>query len=138
LLDERVRKIAIANPEHAPYGGAAVAALKKAGIYDQVKSKLVFGENISQAAQFAQSGNAQVGIVALSLAISPAMDGGKRWSIPADMHPTIEQAAVLMKDARNKETARAFLDFVKTDQARATLAKSGFTFPADTPRKPTK
>ena len=84
LLDLRVSKIAIANPEHAPYGRAAVAALQKAGIYEQVKPKLVYGENISQAAQFVQSGSAQVGLVALSLAISPAMQGGDRWLVPAD------------------------------------------------------
>jgi molybdate transport system substrate-binding protein len=130
LLDDRVKKIAIANPDHAPYGRAALAAMRKAGIYEQVKSKLVFGDNISQAAQFAQSGNAQVGIVALSLAISPGMRDGKRWDIPQDMHPPIEQAVVLMKNAKNKEVARAFLDFVKAEQARATLAKYGFTFSA--------
>ncbi len=135
LLDERVQKIAIANPEHAPYGRAAVAAMRKAGIYEQLKFKLVFGDNISQAAQFAQSGNAQVGIVALSLATSPGMRGGKRWNVPPDMHPPIEQAAVLMKNAKNKDAARAFLDFMKTDQARATLTKYGFTFPPTYPPK---
>jgi molybdate transport system substrate-binding protein len=130
LLDERVKKIAIANPEHAPYGRAAVEAMQKAGIYDQVKSKLVFGENISQAAQFVQSGNAQAGILALSLAVSDPMKDGKRWDIPEDLHPPIEQAAIVMKRAKNKEAARAFLDFVKSDAGRATLAKYGFTFPA--------
>jgi molybdate transport system substrate-binding protein len=138
LLDDRVQKIAIANPEHAPYGRAAVAALKKAGIYEQVKSRLVFGENISQAAQFAQSGNAQVGLVALSLAISPGMRDGKRWNVPTDMHPPIDQAAVLMKNAKDKQAARAFLDFVKTEPSRATLAKYGFTFPAAQPPEKTK
>jgi molybdate transport system substrate-binding protein len=130
LEDARVQKIAVANPEHAPYGRAAVAALQKAGIYEQVKSKLVYGENISQAAQFVQSGNAQAGIVAMSLAVSPGMAEGKRWEIPADMHPPIEQAVILMKAAANKEAARAFLEFVKSDAGRATLAKYGFTFPA--------
>jgi molybdate transport system substrate-binding protein len=130
LLDERVRKVAIANPEHAPYGRAAVAAMQKAGVYDQVKSKLVFGENISQAAQFVQSGNAQAGILALSLAVSDAMKDGKRWDIPQELHPPIEQAAIVMKNAKNKEAARAFLEFVKSDAGRATLAKYGFTFPA--------
>src|SRR5208282_2383229 len=101
-------KIAIANPEHAPYGRAAVAALQKAGIYEQVKRKLVYGENISQAAQFVQSGNAQAGIVAMSLAVSPAMKDGKRWLIPAEQHPPIEQAAIVLKDAKNKDGARAF------------------------------
>ena len=130
LLDDSVQKVSIANPEHAPYGRAAVAAMQKAGIYDQVKPKLVYGDNISQAAQFVQSGSAQAGIVALSLAISTGMKDGKRWDIPEDMHPPIEQAAILMKNAKNKEAARAFLDFVKTDEGRATLTKYGFTFPA--------
>jgi molybdate transport system substrate-binding protein len=129
LLDPSVQKISIANPEHAPYGRAAVAALEKAGIYEQVKAKLVYGENISQAAQFVQSGNAQAGIVAMSLAVSPGMKDGKRWEIPADMHPAIEQAAILLKSAQNKDAARAFLEFVKSDTGRATLATYGFTFP---------
>jgi molybdate transport system substrate-binding protein len=137
LLDERVQKIAIANPEHAPYGRAAIAAMQKAGIYEEVKSKLVYGDNISQAAQFVQSGSAQAGIVALSLAISAGMKDGKRWDIPEDMHPPIEQAAILMKNAKNKEAARAFLDFVKSNGARATLAKYGFTFPAKKTAAPT-
>jgi molybdate transport system substrate-binding protein len=131
LLSGSVQKISIANPEHAPYGRAAVAAMQKAGIYDQVKAKLVYGDNISQAAQFVQSGNAQVGIVALSLAISSAMQDGRRWDIPADMHPPIEQAAIVLKNARNKDGARSFLDFVKTEAARATLAKYGFSFPSE-------
>src|SRR5271168_5130854 len=128
LLDPSVQKIAVANPEHAPYGRAAVAALQKAGIYDEVKAKLVYGENISQAAQFVQSGNAQAGIVAMSLAVSAGMKDGKRWEIPADMHPPIEQAAIVLKDAKNKDAARAFLEFVKSEPGRATLAKYGFTF----------
>jgi molybdate transport system substrate-binding protein len=130
LLDASVQKIAIANPEHAPYGRAAVAALRKAGICEQVAAKLVYGENISQAAQFVQSGNAQAGIVAMSLAVSPAMKDGKSWEIPAEMHPPIEQGAIVLKSAKNKEAARAFLDFVKSDTGRATLTKYGFTFPA--------
>jgi molybdate transport system substrate-binding protein len=126
LLDPHVQKIAIANPEHAPYGRAAVAALEKAGIYEQVKGKLVYGENISQAAQFVQSGNAQAGIIALSLAISPAMKDGKTWEIPAEMYPAIEQGAIVMKNAKNKDTARAFLEFVKSEAGRALLTKHGF------------
>ncbi len=135
LLDARVEKIAIANPEHAPYGRAAVAALQKAGIYESVNSKLVYGENISQAAQFVQSGNAQAGIVALSLAVSPAMREGKRWEIPAEMHPALEQGAIVLKDAKNKHAALAFLEFVKSAAARATLAKYGFEFPEKTEKE---
>ena len=129
LLDASVEKIAIANPEHAPYGRAAVAALQKAGIYESVKAKLVYGENISQAAQFVQSGNAQAGIVAMSLAVSPAMRDGKRWEIPAEMHPALEQGVIVLKDAKNKEAARAFLELVKSAAGLATLAEYGFAFP---------
>jgi molybdate transport system substrate-binding protein len=129
LLDTTVQKIAVANPEHAPYGRAAIAALKKQGIYDRVSAKLVYGENISQAAQFVQSGNAQAGIIALSLALSPAMKGGKRWEVPATEHPPIEQAAVIIKKASNKDAAQAFLAFVKSDSARAILSKYGFETP---------
>jgi molybdate transport system substrate-binding protein len=130
LLDSQVQKIAIANPEHAPYGRAAVAAMQKAGIYEQVKPKLVYGENISQTAQFVQSGNAQAGIVAMSLAVSPAMKNGKQWEIPADMHPAIEQAAIIMKAAKNKQAAKAFLEFVKSKDGRAILEKYGFVIPS--------
>lgn len=129
LQDASVKKIAIANPEHAPYGRAAVAALQKAGIYESVKNKLVYGENISQAAQFVQSGNAQAGIIALSLTVSPAMRDGKRWEIPANMHPSLQQAAIVLRGGTNKEAARAFLEFVRAPAGRAILAKYGFEFP---------
>jgi molybdate transport system substrate-binding protein len=130
LLDPAIQKIAIANPAHAPYGRAAVAAMKKAGIYEKTEPKLVYGENISQAAQFAQSGNAQAGIIALSLAISPAMkDSGKMWLIPAELHPPIEQAAVVVKSSPRKEAAKAFLDYVKSAAGKAVLDKYGFTAP---------
>ena len=129
LLDQRVKKIAIANPEHAPYGRAAVAAMREAGIYEQVKDKLVYGENISQAAEFVQSGNAQVGIVALSLAISPAMKNGNKWQIPADSYPPIKQTAVVLRASKNKDAARRFLDFVSGPQGREILQRSGFTVP---------
>jgi molybdate transport system substrate-binding protein len=130
LLDAKVQRIAIANPEHAPYGRAAVAALRNAGIYEQVRSRLVYGENISQAAQFAQSGSAQAGILARSLAISPAMRAGQRWEIPPEQHEPIEQAAVLLKSAKNKEAARLFLEFVKSRAGREILEQHGFTAPA--------
>jgi molybdate transport system substrate-binding protein len=130
LLDASVQKIAIANPDHAPYGRAAVAALEKAGIYESVKGKLVYGENISQAAQFVQSGNAQAGIIALSLAVSPAMRGGKQWEIPENMHPAIVQGAIVLKNAKEKEAARTFLNYARSETGRATLAKYGFEFPA--------
>jgi molybdate transport system substrate-binding protein len=129
LLDPSVQRIAIANPEHAPYGRAAVAALKSAGIYDEVKAKLVYGQDISQAAQFVHSGNAQAGIIAMSLALSPAMKDARIWEIPATMHPAIEQAAVVLKNTKNKAAAAAFLEFVKSSAGRRTLQGYGFTVP---------
>src|SRR5438034_8895079 len=115
--------IAIAIPLHASIERTAVVALEKAGIYESVKDKLVYGENISQAAQFVQSGNAQAGIVALSLAVSPSMRDGKRWEIPAGMHPALEQGAIILKDAKHKDAARAFLEFVKSAAGRPTRSE---------------
>jgi molybdate transport system substrate-binding protein len=136
LLHPSVQKIAIANPEHAPYGRAAVEALKRAGIYDKVQPKLVYGENISQAAQFVQSGNAQAGVIALSLAVSPAMKNGQRWGVPVDQYAPIEQAAVIIKSAKNKDVARAFLIFVVGDDGQRILGSYGFAPPnAATPPK---
>ena len=129
LLDPSVQKIAIANPEHAPYGRAAVEALKLAGVYNKVQPKLVYGENISQAAQFVQSGNAQAGIIALSLAVSPAMKTGQRWGVPVDQYAPIEQVAIILKTAKDKETARAFLAFVSSDFGQRTLESYGFAIP---------
>lgn len=129
LLDSHIQKIAIANPELAPYGRAAVSALQKAGIYPRVKPKLVFGENISQAAQFVQSGNAQAGIIAHSLALSPGMKDGRVWEIPADMHSPVEQGAIVLKNAKNKAGALEFLNFVKSAAGRAILKKYGFAIP---------
>jgi molybdate transport system substrate-binding protein len=129
LLDGTVQKIAIANPRHAPYGRATISALRNAGVYDKVHDKLVYGENISQAAQFVQSGNAQVGIIAKSLALSPAMRAGKFWDIPAGMFPPIEQAVIVLKNSRDKQTAQAFLDFVRSASGQAILRKYGFALP---------
>lgn len=138
LLDPRIQKISIANPEHAPYGRAAVAALQKSGLYDQLKPKFVLGENISQAAQFVQSGSAQAGLVALSLAVSPAMKDGKRWEVPQADYPLLEQGAAIVSSSPNKEAASAFLAFLKTPAARATLERYGFQLPQSTPPVPPK
>jgi molybdate transport system substrate-binding protein len=129
LLDPRIQKIAIANPEHAPYGRVAVAVLRGAGLYDQLKPKLVFGENISQAAQFVQSGSAQAGLIALSLALSPAMNSGKRWIIPTDRYSHIDQGLVLLKSSPNKHAARSFLTFLYSPKARTTLEHYGYSMP---------
>lgn len=131
LKSTAVHRIAIANPEHAPYGRAAVAALKSAGIYDLVQGKLVFGENISQAAQFVQSGNAEVGVIALSLALSPAMAQGQRWEIPEQMYPPIVQAMVQLPGACPPERAREFAEFIKSGEAKQILHQFGFRTNAD-------
>jgi len=129
LLDTKVQKVAIANPKHAPYGGAAVAAMQKAGVYQAVQAKLVYGENISQAAQFVQSGNAQAGIIALSLALSPAMRDGKYWLIPANMHSPIEQGAIVLQSGKNRLGAAEFLEFVRSPAGREILSRFGFQLP---------
>jgi molybdate transport system substrate-binding protein len=134
LLDPRVQKIAIANPEHAPYGRIAVAALRAAGLYDQLKPKLVFGENVSQAAQFVQSGSAQAGLIALSFAFSPAMAGGKWVGIPLpNLGSWLLQAAVVLKSSPNKRVATSFLAFLKTTEAQNILKHYGFAPPDQFP-----
>ena len=127
LLDPSIKKIAVANPQHAPYGQAAVAAMQKEGVYDKVKGKLVLGENISQTASFVVSGSADVGIVALSLALAPNMkDQGRYVEIAAGEYPPIEQACVILSSSKNKDVARQFLGFVKTPAVGELLEKYGF------------
>jgi molybdate transport system substrate-binding protein len=131
LLDPAAAKIAIANPEHAPYGRAAVAAMKTEKIYDQVSSKFVLGENISQTASLIVSGGADVGIVALSLAVAPSMKTkGTFFEIPADEYPAIDQAVVILKSSPNKEIARQFVAYVKTADIQSVMRGYGFTLPA--------
>jgi molybdate transport system substrate-binding protein len=130
LLEPSVRKIAVANPEHAPYGCAAVAAMKALSVYDKVASRLVYGENIAQTAQFVQSGAADVGILALSLAVAPQMrDAGRFWQVPLEAYPRMEQGGIILKSSRNLETARAFRDFVLGDHGREVLEHYGFYLP---------
>jgi len=127
LLQPTVRKIAIANPQHAPYGRAAVSAMQKDGIYDKVKEKFVLGENISQTASFVVSGSADGGIIALSLALSPNMkDKGRYTEIPTSDYPPIDQACVILKSSKNKETAQQFLSYVKSAAVAEILAGFGF------------
>jgi len=130
LLDPSVKKISIANPQHAPYGRAAMATLQHYGLYEKVKDLLVLGENVAQAAQFVESGNAQVGFVALAHALAPAMQGkGKYWQVPAGAYPPLDQGAVIISHSSHKEDAAAFLAYVKTPNAAAVLQHYGFTLP---------
>ena len=131
LGEPRIKKIAIANPKHAPYGRAAVAAMEHAEVYDRVKDKLVLGENISQAAQFVESGAADVGIIALSLALAPPMQAvGHYWEIPADAYPPIEQGAVILMGGKNQESAKAFLSFIQGAEGQTMMKRYGFVIPA--------
>jgi molybdate transport system substrate-binding protein len=132
LLQPTVHTIAIANPAHAPYGRAAVAALRQAGIYEQVEPKLVLGENISQAAQFVESGNADAGLIPLSL-IKGMRTPGMFVELPKDSYPAIEQAAVIRKSAQNRDGADAFLKFLKSDEGRRLLRAYGFAEPQEKP-----
>lgn len=129
LLGPKVGKIAIANPQHAPYGRAAQAALKKAGIYEKLKGKLVRGENVAQAAQFVQSGAADAGIIALSLALSHPMKAqGQFWTVPTQWYPRLEQGGVILKKAPNVAGARLFRRELTGKKGRAILQKFGFSF----------
>jgi len=127
LQEPGVSRVAIANPAHAPYGRAAESAMRSAGVYDSVRSKLVFGENVSQALQFVQSGSAQIGIVALSLAVSPAVARtGKYGEVPLDAYPRIEQGATILQWATDPDAARAFRSFMLGEYGRSVLRRYGF------------
>jgi molybdate transport system substrate-binding protein len=124
LVEPSIRKIAIANPEHAPYGRAAVAAMEHARVYDRLKNKIVLGENISQAAQFVQSGAADIGVIALSLVLSePMKKAGRYWVVPEESYPRLEQGAVLLK--RGGPAGRQFLDWLKRPASKETFKKYG-------------
>lgn len=122
-----VKHIAIANPQHAPYGRAAQAALRSAGLYDRIAPELVLGENIAQTFQFVQTGAADIGIVALSLAIAPnTRDAGRYFEVPQKLYPKLEQAGVILERAANPEDARRFRSFLLSDAALRTLKSYGF------------
>lgn len=129
LLNPKMNKIAIANPDHAPYGEKAKESMQYYKIYDKVKSKFVYGENISQTAQFVELGAADIGILALSLALSPPMEkaGGNYYVIPEKSHQPLEQGYVVLKHAKNNPNAVKFYNFVATPTAIAILTHFGFT-----------
>ncbi|MCU0352973.1 MAG: molybdate ABC transporter substrate-binding protein [Cytophagales bacterium] len=130
LLGPAVRKIAIANPDHAPYGKRAVECLQHYKLYDQVKDRLVLGENIAQAAQFATTGAADAGLLALSLAVGPGLRGkGKYYVVPAESHTPLVQAFVRLRRAENNAAAQAFATYVTSPPGRKVLQGFGFTIP---------
>jgi molybdate transport system substrate-binding protein len=130
LLAASVAHVAIANPEHAPYGRAAVAAMQSAGVYDRLQSKLVFGENVAQAMQFAQSGAADAAIVARSLAPAPGVKGpGRVFQILPATYPRMDQGGVILRWAADPDAARALRGFVLSADGRGILERSGFALP---------
>jgi molybdate transport system substrate-binding protein len=132
LTDPAIKRIAIANPKHAPYGKRAVEALKQSGLWDKVEPKLVYGENIAQTAQFVQTGNAQVGIIALALALSPELASkGGYWLIPDELHAPLEQGFIITKRAENNGLASKFAIYMESKAARAVMARYGFALPGD-------
>jgi molybdate transport system substrate-binding protein len=132
LRHPSVTHIAIANPQHAPYGRAAEAAMQSLGVYDLAKPKLVFGENVAQTLQFVQSGNAQAGIVALSLAVSPTVRrDGRYWEVPLDQYPRMEQGGAILKWAKDPDAARAVRAFLTGDRGRSVLKRYGFFLPEE-------
>lgn len=128
LRNPGIKRLAIANPERAPYGRAAVAALTSLKLYDLLKPRLVTAENISQAAQFADSGNADAGLISLTSAMTPRMAAvGTYFTVPRDLYPPIEQGAVIISKSQQHEQARRLLDFLLSVPIQAQLAKSGLT-----------
>jgi molybdate transport system substrate-binding protein len=129
LADGRLKKIAVANPEHAPYGRAAREVLMKKGLWQKARGHLVMGENISQAAQFAASGSVEAGLVAYSLVLSARMaQAGNYVLLPADWHEPLRQRMVLLNGAG--ETARLFYAYAQSPPVRTVFAKYGFALPA--------
>lgn len=130
LLNSKIIKIAIANPKHAPYGRAAIEWMNKTGIYSQVKSRFVLGENISQATQFVHTQAAQAGIIARSLVANPEMKStGSFWEIPTDEHSPIEQGFIILKGTQNPLVAGSFAEFVTGPKGSRILKKYGFNIP---------
>ncbi|MDB1089954.1 molybdate ABC transporter substrate-binding protein [Streptomyces sp. ACA25] len=130
LTGPDIRRIAIANPDHAPYGVAAVAALKSAGVYEEVKGKLVMGDNIAQAAEFVTSGNADAGVIALSLAeAGPMKDRGDVAEVDLESYPRINQGGVIMKKSSDVEAAKALATYLTGPGAQEVLKSYGFFLP---------
>jgi len=130
LRSPALRTVAVANPEHAPYGRAAKAAIEKLGLTDTLKAKLVVAENIAQTAQYADSGNADAGLISLTSALTPRLSGdGKYVPMPEDSYPPLVQGAVVIKQAPATQEARQFLDFLLSAPVRKQLAAGGLKAP---------
>lgn len=136
LADSSISRIAIANPKHAPYGKRAEEALRASGLWEKVEPKLVYGENITQTAQFVQTGNAQMGIIALSLAVNPELaNEGGYWLIPDNLHEPLEQGFVVTKRATGSPLAKRLANYMDGTTARAVMTKHGFVRPGEKARR---
>jgi molybdate transport system substrate-binding protein len=132
VFEPAVQKIALANPQHAPYGRAAEAALKSLGVYEAVREKFVFGENVAQAAQFVQAGVAQLGVIALSLALAPPLrERGHFWEFPLESYPRMEQGGVILRWVRDRASAELLRAFVLSEQGRMIFKDYGFFLPGE-------
>ncbi len=133
LTDRKITRIAIANPKHAPYGRRAEEALRASGLWEKLEPKLVYGENIAQTAQFVQTGNAEVGIIALSLSMNPELaDKGGYWLIPDKLHAPLEQGYIITQHGAGNALAQRFADYMDSKPARAVMTKYGFVLPGET------
>lgn len=132
LTDPKITRIAIANPRHAPYGKRAEEALRASGLWDRLQTKFVYGENIAHTAQFVQTGNAQAGIIALSLAVNPELaKKGGYYLIPDKLHNPLEQGFIITRRAATKPIARQFADYMGSRPARSVMSKYGFVLPGE-------
>lgn len=132
LTDPKISRIAIANPKHAPYGKRAEEALKSLKLWDTLQPKLVYGENIAHTAQFVQTGNAQAGIIALSLALNPELSKkGGYYLIPDKLHNPLEQGYIITKRGADKPLAKLFADYMGSKPARSIMSKYGFVLPGE-------
>lgn len=127
LRSKKLNRIAIANPKHAPYGRAAVELMKNERVYDQLKPKLVMGENVTQAAQFSHTGAVELGIIALSLALQDKMkSAGSYWEVPQKFYQPIHQGVLLLKNAPNPQAAKSFAHFLLSSIGQKILVRHGF------------
>ncbi len=128
LRDPRLKRLAIANPDRAPYGRAAVAALKSLNLYDALKPSLVTAENIAQAAQFVDTANADAGLISLTSALTPRLSAdGSYFVIPRNLYPAIQQGAVIVSSTKQRDAVHKFLDFLLSPAIQAELARGGLT-----------
>lgn len=131
LLNDNIIRISIANPKHAPYGVRAKEFLQSNNLWEKVEPKLIYGENISQATNYAVVGAADIGVIALSLALAPTIAGkGTYWLIPSEQHKPLEQGYAVLKRAENNQLQKAFSHYLKSDKAIKILSKYGFVVPS--------